>query len=398
MSTNRRIGVLVAVVLTCLATGTVFAQSRSESGDSQQQSTLPEGWQGPRPVPQQRLPVPAPQKSIPSGKQVLEIPSQPQQQPARAPLQQQLEITPRPQPDFALRRQHEMRRAPQAVTVTVTDLQGGYIPGLTREDFALYEDGVRKEITYFNTGDSEPVSLGLIVDTSGSMRNKIDRAQQALHRFISSIRRQDEVFLEEFNGQPSLLQDFTDSRMLLGQAVSLLRPIGGTALYDAVLDGLRRVKRGRNQKKALVIITDGLDTASLSSLNQTTYIAKRSGVLLYTIGIGNPNARFSSGGPAIAIGPFAMVVGGGDDERVDSQTLRQLSEESGGEHFLLNPADVVGSAAVLDTAVQTISRELRQQYTLGYASALPADQYRSIRVETPRDDVVVRTQKGYAAE
>jgi VWFA-related protein len=274
------------------------------------------------------------------------------------------------------------------------------VPGLQPEDFAIYEEGVPQEITYFNTGENEPVSLGLIVDSSGSMRNKIDRARQALRRFIGSIRPQDEVFLEEFSTQPSLLQDFTDSRTLLTQAVSLLRAAGGTSLYDAILDGLHRVKGGQNQKKALIVISDGLDTNSFASLDQVVHIAKRSGVLIYTIGIGNPQGGVGGGGPSIVIGPFGAVMGGigGDDERVDSRTLRQISDETGGEHFLLNTRDVVGSGAVLDTAVQTISRELRQQYTLGYTSSLPADQYRRVRVETKRNDLVVRAQKGYAAK
>jgi len=231
------------------------------------------------------------------------------------------------------------------------------------------------------------------------MKNKIDRARQALRRFIESIRSQDEVFIAEFNQQPSLLQDFTDSRMLLMQAITMLRPVGGTSLYDAILDGLRRVKTGRNQKKALIVVTDGIDTGSFASLGQVTNAAKRSGVLLYTIGIGNPQGGHGGiSGPSIMIGPFAVVGGGMGDDRVDSHTLRQISGETGGDHFLLNPADVMGSSAVLDAAVQAISRELRQQYTLGYRSALPADRYRSVRVETQRDDVVVRTQKGHAGE
>ncbi|MGE0820636.1 MAG: VWA domain-containing protein [Candidatus Binatia bacterium] len=401
MGTNRQTWVLVAVLLTFLCVGQLAAQERSSQQENQQGSQLDDGWQGPRPTmpsPQPSTPFPAPQTPPPSGKQVLEIPSRPQQ--PLEPPRRQAEIPPRSQPELPIRRQHETSRAPQSVSVTVTSPQGGYIPGLQRNDFTLYEDGVQQEITYFNTGENEPVSLGLIIDTSGSMRSKIDRARQALRRFIDSIRPQDEVFIQEFNQHPSLLQDFTDSRILLMQAVTLLRPNGGTTLYDAILEGLRRVKRGQNQKRALIVITDGLDTSSFASLNQTINAAKRSGVLIYTIGIGDPQGGISSGGGAsVAIGPFSVIIGGGGgSDEVDSRTLRQISDETGGEHFLLNPADVMGSTAVLDVAVQTISRELRQQYTLGYSSSLPADRYRSVRVETRRDDVIIRTQKGYAAE
>jgi Ca-activated chloride channel homolog len=390
MCTNNRIWVLMAVLLMFCSVSSVRAQSERKESD---------GWQGPRRTPQTTIPRPVPQKPTPSGKQVLEIPVRPQRQ-SLPPPRQQAEIPPREQEELPFRRQREMPRAPQSVTVTVTTPQGGYLPGLAREDFTVYEDGVPQEVTYFNTGENEPVSLGLIVDTSGSMNNKIDRARQALRRFINSIRRQDEVFLVAFNGQPELLQDFTDSRTLLSQAVSLLRPVGGTSLYDAILNGLQRVKTGQNQKKALVVLSDGLDTNSFASLDQAISIAKRSGVLIYTIGIGDPEGGFSGGGPSIVIGPFGTIMGrmGGGDERVDSHVLQQLSDETGGKNFLLNTRDVVGSGAVLDTAVQTISRELRQQYTLGYSSSLPPDQYRRVQVETKRNDVVVRAQKGYTGE
>lgn len=382
MTKTIRTGVLVAVLLVFASVPGVFAQRNTFESD---------GWQGPRPTPQPETPPLAPQRPAPSGRQVLEIPVQPQQQ-SLEPLRQQAVIPPRSQETPV--------RPTQLVTVTVTDQNGGYVPGLRREDFVIYEDGVPQTITYFNTGEKEPVSLGLLIDTSGSMLNKIDRARQALRRFVDTIKLGDEVFIEAFSHQPVLLQDFTDSRMLLTQAISSLRPAGGTALYDAILDGLRRVKRGRHQKKALVVISDGLDTASLASLNQTLSVARRSGVLLYTIGIGNPRGGAGSGGIGVAIGPFVFRGGGGGayNEQVDSRTLQEMSDETGGKHFLLNTADVVGSAAVLDTATQTISRELRQQYSLGYASSSGSNRYRSVRVEARRDDLVVRAQKGYAVE
>ena len=357
---------------------------------AQERALQTEGWQGPKPtIPEQEMRIPAPQRPvIPSGKQVLEIPVQPQR-PAVPSPRQQASIPARPQSLWP--------RPNQLVTVTVTDQNGGYIPGLQSSDFVLYEGDVRQEITYFNTGENEPVSLGLIVDSSGSMRNKIEHARHALRRFVSSVKRQDEVFLEEFNVQPHLLQDFTDSRVLLSQGIGMLRPSGGTSLYDAILDGLRRIKRGKHRKKALIVITDGMDTASLSSLKQTINVSRRSGVLIYTIGIGNPQRRYARGGGGFSIGPFGIVVGG-NDERVDSKTLHRISQETGGRHFLLNTMDVVGSSAVLDAATQTILRELRFQYSIGYASSNGGNRYRSVRVETNRADVVVRTQKGYAVE
>jgi len=378
-----RAGIPMTILLALLSVSGVFAQGRVSE---------PEGWQGPRPAPQQGSLTPAPQRTVPSGKQVLEIPSQPQQSPE--PSRPQSEIAPRAQP--------ESRHPNQLVTVTVTDPQGRYVSGLRREDFVVYEDEVPQDITYFNTGENEPVSMGLVVDVSGSMLSKIDRARLALRRLLDTIHPQDEVFIEAFNQQPFLLQDFTDSRLLLAQAISSLRPVGGTALYDALLDGLHRVKRGQHQKKALIVISDGVDTASLSSLSQTINAARRSGVLIYAIGIGNPNGSFGMGGAQIAIGPFIIGGGGGGvDEQIDSRTLQEASDATGGKLFVLNTADVVGNASVIENATQTISRELRSQYSLGYTSSLRGNHYRNLRVETRRADaenLAVRAQKGYAAE
>jgi Ca-activated chloride channel family protein len=383
MKSIIRVSLLLAVLLTNAGGSGVFAQGRSPQ---------PEGWQGPRPTPQQEIPVPAPQRSVPSGKQVLEIPSRPQQ-PTELP-RQQAEIPPRPQ--------RESVRPTQLVTVTVTDPQGRYVPGLQRDNFVVYENGMPQEITYFNTGEDEPVSMGIVVDSSGSMARKIDRARFALRRLLDTIRPQDEVFVEAFNNQPILLQDFTDSRMLLAQAIASLRAVGGTALYDAILDGLHRVRRGRHQKKALIVVSDGVDTASLSSLNQVINAARRSGVLIYSIGIGNPQGGFGIGGPRIAIGPFIIGGGGGAfDEQIDARTLQEASDATGGQLFVLSTHDVVNNASVLEHATQTISRELRSQYSLGYRAAPGGDRYRDVRVETRRpgdDRLVVRSSKGYAVD
>ena len=369
-------GLLVAVLVTFVGVPGVWAQGNT---------TQAEGWQGPRPTPQQRAPLPTPQQPAPSGKQVLEIPSQPQQPVPALPTPQAV-IPPRPQP--------AQGQPTQLITVTITDPQGHYIPGLRPEDFLLYEEDLPQKITYFNTGQDEPVSLGLLVDMSSSMLRKIARARQALRSFADAIHPQDEVFLEAFNQRPQLLQDFTDSRALLVQATALLQPLGETALYDAILDGLRRVKQGRCQKRALVVITDGMDTASSASLTETIEAVRRAGVMLYIIGIGDPASSSLAGGSWGARGPFMVRRGGRVNETVDSRTLQAFSDETGGKYFLLNTADVVGSAAVLDGATQTIADELRHQYSLGYRSPLKGDVYRSVRVETRRAGLLVRMPQG----
>ncbi len=395
------------MLFTLLSAANVWAQKRSPLSD---------GWQGPRPAPQQSLPEPAPQNSYPSGNQVLEIPPK-VQQPSLPPAHQQLEIPSRVQ---------TTSRPTQLLTVTVTDAQGRYVAGLQPEDFQVYEEDMPQKVTYFTTGQQEPVSLGFLVDISGSMMNKINRARHALGRFFAEVRPHDEVFLEAFNQQTVLLQDFTDSRLLLTQGTTLLEPLGETALYDALLDGLRRVKQGHRQKRALILLTDGLDTSSRASFDDTLAAIRRGGVTVYTIGIGNPaggvhhpqgvvmmpfpgmgGGRRGRGLGLPGIGfpggmggmgmPSPLGLGGrnlGPDDSVDVHVLRTVSDETGGRHFLLNTSDVVGNETVLDQAVQAISDEMRQQYTVGYTSPLKGDVYRSIHVEVRRPGLVARTQKG----
>ncbi len=385
MTDSDRQKPILSVLLRAAILSVVIATSANAAGPA----PGTEGWQGGRPsASEQTIPTPVPQSPVPSDQQVLEIPIPGDQGQSTNRKTQGSNVWPNPQ--------EKRPQIDQLVTVTVTDQNGGYVPGLQADDFVVYEGNTPRRITYFNTGENEPISLGLIVDTSGSMQNKIMRAKHALKLFINSIKTEDEVFLAGFDAQPYLVQDFTDSRTLLSQGINLFSPRGGTSLYDAILTGLRRVKNGKHLKKALIIMTDGMDTASLSSLRQTINVSKRSSVLIYTIGIGNPHRRYTRGTNGFSIGPFGIMVGG-RDERVDSETLQKISDETGGRHFLLNTRDVVGSQAVLDKATQTISRELRFQYSLGYGSS-DRGTYRSIRVESTRPNVLVRTQKGYAIE
>lgn len=383
---------------------------------AQERTGPPDGWQGPWPIPQQSTPKPAPQSPYPSGTQVMEIPPQ---------IQQSLPPSARQQLEIPSRVQSDTPRPTQLLTVTVTDPQGRYVPGLQPEDFFVYEEDRPQRITYFSTGQEEPVSLGFLVDVSGSMANKIERARHALRRFFATIRPHDEIFLEAFNERVAMVQDFTDSRILLDQGTSLLEPMGDTALYDAMIDGLRHIKKGRRQKRALVLLTDGLDTASIASMQETVHAVRRSGVTVYTIGIGNPSQRarrmgspsqqpFPGGGiyfpgsrwpgiglpgggfPGMGLPPSPRMGrrSGGFNDAVDVQVLQTFSDETGGRRFLLHTADVLGNDAVLDRATQTISEELRQQYTIGYNSPLRGDVYRGVRVEVQRPDLSVRTQKG----
>jgi Ca-activated chloride channel family protein len=317
----------------------------------------------------------------------MEIPSHPQSPPE----------PPRQQADIPSRLQPKEPRPTQFITVTVTDQQGRYVSGLQSQDFEVYEDEEPQKITYFNTGEKEPFSMGILVDTSGSMHGKIDRARFALRRLIDSIRPRDEIFIAAFSTQPRLLQDFTDSRVVLTRAIGLLHPAGGTALYDAMLDGLFRVLQGNNPKKALFIISDGLDQNSYSSLDRAIDAARRAGVLIYSIGITDQNNGFGS----IQIGPVILGGGGSGEAERGNRVLREATEQTGGKLFTMRERDVLDNDSVLDAAVQTISRELRSQYTVGYTPTRSGPQYRKVRAAVKRADadrLTVRSQKGYASD
>lgn len=395
---RARIGLLLLGLCFSVNTFSTFAQDRGQR---------PEGWQGPwpgdgqgtGPASQKDLPPPGPQRSMPSGKQVLEIPPHPQ-----SPLE-----PPRQQATIPPQRQAEELRPSQLISVTVTDQQGRYVADLQREDFILYEDDVPQSIIYFNTGEKEPISLGILVDVSSSMERKIDRASFALQHLITTAHAGDEIFVEAFARQLTMLQDFTDSRPVLLAIVpflprelrrqeALCTPEGpgnipqvrcGTSLYDAIIDGLRRVKKGRIQKKALIVISDGMDEGSANTLTDTVQAAQRSGVLIYAIGIGQVLAASSS---------FLEKMFG---ENIDIPTLTQTSESTGGRLFTMTTEDVLSNTDALNVATQTISRELRSQYSLGYTPLKPGSQYRNLRVETQRKDdrqLTVRAPQGYAAD
>jgi len=153
------------------------------------------------------------------------------------------------------------------VTATVTDASGRFVPDLRKEDFLVYEDDQLQTVSHFNS-ERVPVSLGIVLDTSGSMAgDKIRAAQSALNRFLYDLLdREDELFLYRFSNDPILLQNWTTDRGLLSRALGRIVPNGGTAMYDAVAEAIPLAEEGKNRKKALLVISDGNDTSSATSV------------------------------------------------------------------------------------------------------------------------------------
>ena len=243
-------------------------------------------------------------------------------------------------------------------------------------NFEVYEDGVRQTIKLFQHEDV-PVTVGLLVDHSSSMRHKLAEVVAAARTFIQSSSPEDQMFVVNFNekvtmGLPEAV-GFTDSSAELERAI-FRTPAGGmTALYDAVAVAQQKLQAGTHDKKVLIVISDGGDNASAHSLAEVLKIAERSSALIYTIGIFDP-----------------------DDEDKNPDVLRRLARATGGDAFLPDKLDDVVAIC------ERIARDIRHQYTLGYISSNAAKPavYRSIRVvarSAGNGKLVVRTRSGYIA-
>jgi Ca-activated chloride channel homolog len=276
----------------------------------------------------------------------------------------------------------------EQMTVTVTDQNGRYVTGLQKGDFRVYVDGIQRPLEFLHRDTNTPVSIGILVDTSGSMEPKIPQARAAIAQFIRNLNANDDIFLYAFSDQEFLLQPFTTNHALAMRRLQLLHAYGDTAIFDTIMDGLYTIRRGRYDKKALLVVTDGMDNASRATLPQVVDRARRMGVLIYSIGIGDQN-------PSRAVFGLGSLLFGGNRDYVDARMLRELSTESGARTYLLGE---VGDGEALRQDCVAISNELREQYTAGFVVPDPSNPgYRSLRVDIPgRPELTVRTRKGVA--
>jgi VWFA-related protein len=258
--------------------------------------------------------------------------------------------------------------------VTVRDKNGGFASDLRQQDFQIYEDGVLQSIRIFQHEDV-PVTVGLVIDHSGSMLRKIDDVVAAAQTFVHLSNTDDQMFVVNFNEHVSLglpaSVPFTNRADKMESAI-LEAPVSGqTALYDAIDLALDRLQAGRHAKKVLVVISDGGDNASTHTLPQILKKAELSNAIVYTIGIFEPV-----------------------DPDQNPGVLRRLARETGGEAFF--PAQV--SEGVSNC--QDIAKDIRYQYAVGYVSeSKRSGGQRSVRVavRAAGRDLVVRTRTGYIA-
>src|SRR3954447_11296680 len=304
------------------------------------------------------------------------------------------------------------------VSATVTDAAGRFVPALRQDDFIVYEDGVPQQVTHFSA-ERVPVSLGLVLDTSTSMAGeKWDHALEALDRFLLDLLApQDEVFLYRFSNDPVLVQDWTTDRMLLSHVLKRIVPRGGTAMYDALAEAVPLADTGHNRKKAIVVISDGNDNRSQTSVSELKHLIHNSEVMVYATGIDGEEQQYNSGTfrrpPRIFIpfpgaprqpGPWQLPGGGGgrgngrirgmpgQDERVNDSALREITDDTGGR------TEIIETGRDLDPATAGIADELTKQYFLGYPAAAKKDgQWHTIRVEVKGGRYQVRARRGYVA-
>jgi VWFA-related protein len=307
---------------------------------------------------------------------------------------------------------------------SVRDKKGHLVNNLTKDDFAVDQDGHAQTITYFAQESNLPLTLGLLVDTSMSQRRVLDQERSASHTFIEQVLRddKDKAFVIHFDYQVELLQDLTSSRQKLEASLDELGAPqfsrtrssdpddggrgssghrgGGTLLYDAVYLASNELMKKQQGRKALIVLTDGVDRGSKETLQQAIETAQRADTLVYSIlfadkeGYGNGGY----GGPHMGGGGMGGGGMGGGHHRYPQESrpdgkkvLQQMSKETGGQFFEVTKKQTVGDI------YDAINEELRNQYGLGYvpakSDATPG--YHKIHLTVKEKDLTVQTRDGY---
>ena len=263
------------------------------------------------------------------------------------------------------------------LNVTVTDPTGKYVPGLTQDDFDVYEDGAKQKLTFFSA-TQQPISLAILLDTSASMEERMGIAQEAAIGFTRQLHKDDQAEVIDFDSQVRVLSPFTGDGASLEKAIKTTTANGSTSLYNAVyiaLKDLKKVKAANSseiRRQAIVLLSDGDDTSSLIEFDQVLDLAKRSETVIYCIGLRQGE---------IARREFKEA----------EFVLKQLSNETGGRAYF--PTD----ARELAKIYQSIWDELSSQYTMAYSSGNPKRDgaWRRVQVRLAKQGFTARTKLGY---
>jgi len=301
--------------------------------------------------------------------------------------------------DQAIRVQVEMVSLP----VVVTTQDGKRVTDLKKEDFEIFEDKVPQQIAGFAATD-EPISVALLLDTSGSMQRKLGLVQDRAIQFVDQLHPDDSVAIMSFADDVSLLEDFSIDRDRAAYGIKETRAGGSTAIYEAVWLALEQVLKPVNERKALVLFTDGVDTASRrASMKETLELAKETKATIYCIyfntegdvdSMQRRSGRVGGIPPPVIVPPSIPGLGTSSAEYMEARSyLSKLSEYSGGMNYdALKTED-------LESVFAQIARELASQYSIGYYSTNTKHdgKFRNVQVKVNRPGLVARTKKGYYA-
>jgi len=264
------------------------------------------------------------------------------------------------------------------VNATVTDSLNRYVSGLEGNHFQIWEDKIEQKVEYFSAEDV-PISIGVIFDVSGSMKDKISTARQAAATFLKTGNPEDEYFLVEFANRPEVASDFTTDVTKLQSKLIMTPAKGMTAMYDSVYLGLEKLKEGTNPKKALLLITDGEDNRSRYTFQNVKEFVKEQDVQIYSIGI---------------VDEWNSQLGAGKTGRA---MIEELAELTGGQAFFPD------SVYELEDICTKIAVELKNQYVIGYHTTNGAKdgKWRKVRVKVNPPKGIqrlnVRAKQGYYA-
>ncbi len=265
-----------------------------------------------------------------------------------------------------------------SLNVTVVDSQGRYVTDLAEGDFSVFEDGAKQELSFFNRSNL-PIALSLLIDSSASMEQRMENAQEAAIGFAKKIREQDLAQIVDFDSRVEIKLGFTNKVDELEQAIRSTSAGGSTALHNAVYISLKELAKVKAKnpdeirRQAIVVLSDGEDTSSLVSFEEVLELAKRSETAIYTIGL---QPRETS-----ALRGF----------REAEFVLRQLAQETGGRSFFAQKVED------LKDVYGQIADELSSQYSMGYASKNPRRDgaFRRLVVQVSRPNTTARTKRGY---
>jgi Ca-activated chloride channel family protein len=263
-----------------------------------------------------------------------------------------------------------------SLNVTVVDTRNRFITELGRENFSVYEDGIKQEISVFSREDL-PIRMVLLMDTSASMEEKIGFAQEAAIRFVGTQKEDDVAQVVEFGSRARILQPFTSDHEKLSKVIRMTQAGGTTSLYNALYIALKNLSRRRTdiRRQAIVVLSDGEDTSSIVSFEQVMELAKDTDVTIFTISLRQQSRRHSR--------YFSEA----------EHVLKKLAEETGGQWFFPNQIEE------LESVYDRIAKELKSQYNIGYVSSNTKrdGSWRRVVVQTDRESLIVRTKLGYYA-